>query len=66
MFDLPYSSRAKRLIEEFDGIQIKYGLSLGKNLFRVVKKELISAVIFRVLEKVMGVVLPFLMAFFIS
>lgn len=66
LFPLPKSVQCAQLVDEFDNLILIHGLSLGKNLFRLVKWPMFLAIVLKIIEQGLTVLTPFIMAFFLK
>lgn len=66
LFSLPKGARCENLVKNFDDLSTINGIQLARNLFRLVKKPMVYAIILRILEQGLGVIMPFLMAYFLK
>lgn len=65
LYMLPNDSKVRSLVENFDLIQVHNGIALGKNLLRLVSKEISIAITMKIFEQAIGVIIPFLTAIYI-
>lgn len=66
LFNLPEGTKCENLVRNFDELGVIHGIQLGRNLFRMVKTPMTYAIVLKILEQGVGVVLPFLMAYFLE
>ena len=66
LFPLPKAVQCANLVDEFDNLILMHGLSFGKNLFRLVKLPMALAILLKIIEQVLAVTTPFIMAYFLK
>lgn len=66
LFPLPGPVQCANLVDEFDNLILIHGLSLGKNMFRLVKLPMTLAIILKIIEQGLAVITPFIMAYFLK
>jgi len=66
LFSLPKFSSTQKMVEEFDTLQACNRAALARNLLVLVQKEIILAIILKVLEQGLTMISPFLMTQYVT